>query len=120
MAKKTYQAPYDRNGNLMHYPETQWWYENDERHYAPPTWRDPAPFTARLTYQGYKRGRSAAYFQWVDENGRTFPMFLTDIDDILRTRELGPDGITATWVECKRGQNYGLRLASAEEADADA
>lgn len=119
MTKKTWQAPYDLDGNLMHYPETQRRGQWPDLEFIQPDWRDPAPFTAHLTYQGYKRGRSAAYFEWADEQGRTFPMFLKDLDAILRSTEVGPGGVTGTWAECKRGQNYGIQLMQDEEATGD-
>ena len=119
MAKpKTYKAPYDRSGNLMHYPETQWWYdeETQQRHDAPPEWRVPEPMKAVLVYEGYARGRSAAYFMWRHSTtGTRYPMFMTDLDAMLRARTIPIQGVHATWIECKRGSNYGIRVATAAE-----
>lgn len=124
MAKlKTYKAPYDRNGNLMHYPETQWWYdeETQQRHDAPPEWRVPEPMRAVLVYEGYARGRSAAYFMWRHSTtGTRYPMFMTDLDAMLRARTIPIQGVHATWIECKRGSNYGIRVATAAEIEAAA
>lgn len=124
MAKlKTYKAPYDRNGNLMHYPETQWWYdeETQQRHDALPEWRVPEPMKAVLVYEGYARGRSAAYFMWRHATtGTRYPMFMTDLDAMLRARTIPIQGVHATWIECKRGSNYGIRVATAAEIEAAA
>lgn len=124
MAKpKAYKAPYDRNGNLMHYPETQWWYdeETQQRHDAPPEWRVPEPMKAVLVYEGYARGRSAAYFMWRHSTtGTRYPMFMTDLDAMLRARTIPIQGVHATWIECKRGSNYGIRVATAAEIEAAA
>lgn len=116
---KAYKAPYDRNGNLMHYPETQRWYDDEQRHEAPPEWRTPEPMRAVLVYEGYARGRSAAYFIWRHSiTGTRYPMFMTDLDEMLRTRTIPQVGVHATWIECKRGSNYGIRVATAAEIEA--
>lgn len=118
---KSYKAPYDRNGNLMHYPETQWFYVDEVRQTAPPEWRTPQPMKAVLVYEGYGRGRSAAYFMWRHQvTGTRYPMFMTDLDEMLRTRTIPVQGVHATWIECKRGQNYGIRVATAAEIEAQA
>lgn len=120
---KSYKAPYDRNGNLMHYPETQWWYdeETQQRRDAPPEWRVPEPMKAVLVYEGYARGRSAAYFMWRHSTtGTRYPMFMTDLDAMLRARTIPIQGVHATWIECKRGSNYGIRVATAAEIEAAA
>lgn len=121
MAKpKTWQAPYGPKGDLQHYPERTWRGCRAEGTFEmiEPDWRDPAPFRAVLVYEGYARGRSAAYFLWKHyTRGTRYPMFLTDLDDILSSRTIPKQGVHATWIECKRGQNYGIRLATAAEIE---
>lgn len=118
---KTYQAPYDVKGSLQHYPQG-WWVVHPptgERTFTGPYWRDPRPFRAVLVYEGYARGRSAAYFMWRHATtGARYPMFMTDLDEMLRTRTIPIQGVHATWIECKRGQNYGIRVATAAEIEA--
>lgn len=117
---KTYKAPYNDKGDLQHYPST-WWTANlstGKSDMHSPEWRDPAPFRAVLVYEGYARGRSAAYFLWKHfTTGASYPMFLTDLDDILSSRTIPKSGVHATWIECKRGQNYGIRIATADEIE---
>lgn len=117
---KTYKAPYDRSGNLMHHPETQWWYdESQQRQTAPPEWRTPEPMRAVLVYEGYGRGRTAVYFMWRHATtGTRYPMFIVDFDAMMRARTIPLQGVLATWIECKRGSNYGIRIATSAEIEA--
>lgn len=97
------QAPYDRDGNLLHYPQ----------HYGGIEWRLNEPFTARMMLTKVERGRSAAYFIWIDQENHTYPMFMTDMLDFLKRSELS-EGITypdARWIVRKRGRNFGLAMA---------
>lgn len=120
---KTYKAPYGIKGDLQHYPQN-WWTANlltGEREMHEPEWRVPAPFRAVLVYEGYARGRSAAYFVWRHSiTGTRYPMFMTDLDAMLRTRTIPIQGVHSTWIECKRGSNYGIRVATAAEIEAQA
>jgi hypothetical protein len=100
---REFKVPYDPDGNLMHHPHA-WNYT--------PEWRDRKPFKAALTYVGYERGRSAAWFKWQSPEGHQFPMFMKDVDTLFRNLPFDGDCV---WIECKRGQNYGVRLATAEE-----
>lgn len=119
MAKaKTWKAPYGPKGDLQHYPQP-WWTASltiGDREVHGPEWRAPEPMKAVLLYEGYARGRSAAYFIWRHYiTGTRYPMFLTDLDEILGTRTVPFHGVHSTWIECKRGQNYGIRLATPDE-----
>jgi hypothetical protein len=105
------QIPYDCQGNLMGYPERCYRGQHgyDGRH--EPIWKDNDPFTTELTYVNYGRGRSSAVFNWQDDIGRVFQMFMTDMDDLLRSTDL----VNSTtprlkWKIRKRGQNYGIAL----------
>lgn len=83
------------------------------------------PFEKRMTlrYAGSGRGRSSVTFYWRDiETENRYPMFLTDMDDLLHQGRIGvsfkaesPENTTAivsgTWTACKRGQNYGIKRA---------
>lgn len=111
-------APYDRLGNLMHFPAKQWHYDRASPEanasgfvILPPEWRENTPFQAKLTLVSHNRGRSAAYFIWKDEEEHTFPMFMTDLGVLLSTSSVS-QGETALerWNIKKRGQNYGVGL----------
>ena len=118
---KTYRAPYGPTGDLQHYPQSTWKGSVREGTYVeiPPNWREPVPFRAVLVYEGCARGRSAAYFMWRHQiTGTRYPMFMTDLDEMLRTRTIPVQGVHATWIECKRGQNYGIKIATAAEIEA--
>jgi hypothetical protein len=91
----------------MHFPEA--WHS--------PKWRDNTPFEARLALAGMRRGRSAAYFMFTDEDGHEYPMFMSDLETLLCSPGGVAGGITGgqscpRWVVQKRGQNYGIRLAT--------
>lgn len=68
-------------------------------------------FEDTLIYTGYSRGRSSAVFNFKDSTGATYQMFMTDFDDVLQTKGLVDKQVTAFWTYCKRGQNFGIKLA---------
>ncbi|MFI0967019.1 hypothetical protein ACH4S8_37395 [Streptomyces sp. NPDC021080] len=104
-------APYDRNGSLIN------WVSSYPDHVH--EWRENKPFPAWLTVQGIQRGMSAARFTWTDTDGHTFPMFMTDMVDLLKRAPDIRHGHTYTWwMVQKRGKNYGIRLATVEELQA--
>jgi hypothetical protein len=74
-------------------------------------WRENQLWSGWLTLQGEKRGRSAAYFEWLDDDGRQFPMFLTDLVALLKDPavEIKAGRVLGTWIGVKRGSNYGIR-----------
>ena len=67
-------------------------------------------FEDTLTFEGYSRGRSSAVFNFTDSNGDTYQMFMTDIDDLLREKDIINRQVKGTWTFCKRGRNYGIKL----------
>ncbi len=96
-----YQIPFHK-GNLCHYPGFPT--EPDE-------WRENYTFTAELTFQGYRRGRSAAYMEFKDlATGAEYPMFLTHFDDVVKGYDILRGRVAASWTFCKCGSNYGLCL----------
>ncbi|MEV1168574.1 hypothetical protein [Nonomuraea sp. NPDC049784] len=112
------EAPYDEQGNLIHYPKTRYTYANGVRTEIPYDWRLNEPFTATLKVTGFERGRSAARFFWADQDGHEFPMFLKDLDQMLMTADFTRGTVTGRWDVAKRGENYGLRyLGPADDAD---
>ncbi len=97
-----YQIPFHK-GSLCHYPG---WPEQ------PDEWRDNYVFVAELAFQGFNRGRSAAYAEFKDlATGAVYPMFLTHMQDVLTGYSLKQGRVKAAWTFCKCGQNYGLCLA---------
>lgn len=126
--KKVTEVPYSKNGSLMHFPETTWDYSEavrvDEGHgwkvpprEVGPDWRRNDPFTATLRLAETRRGRSAAYFIWRSDDGREFPMFISDMLLLVQSGVIiKPGGSVSTWwMVTKRGANYGIRYAGAEE-----
>lgn len=107
MSKKgDYSIPFDAAGNQVHYPD--WWSMERE----PGEWRENFVFSDTLTYAGYQRGRPAAYFKFTRESGASVTMFLTDFEDIVPNMAHGK--VTGRWTFCKRGQNYGVRMAEGQ------
>lgn len=113
MAKKgNYQIPFDQHGNQQHYAES-WWVQREDGKYERqgPEWRDNVPFEATLTYAGFSRGRSAAYLDFTDQNGKSVVVFMKDFDAIAP--HLIKGAVTGTFMFTKRGQNYGCQLVEA-------
>ena len=117
-------VPYSPNGNLLHHPGYRNGEPDDQGDPTYPSvgeWRDNTPFEATLKYQGTERGRSAAYFKWVDQDGRQWPMFITDIGRMIQLALKLQDGgkVSGRWFVVKRGQNYGITPAPAEDGTTD-
>jgi hypothetical protein len=105
-----YQIPFDRDGNQQHYPVS--WYTGEypnNRRTVGPEWRDNEPFNDTLTYAGYGRGRSAAYFVFTRSDGKEVTMFMKDFDALIRQMVNGK--VSGRFVFIKRGQNYGVKAA---------
>ena len=102
-------VPMTSYGDLLSYPES--WSEGKTW-----MWQPNKVFTCRMKIVSMGRGRSAAYFTLQDDNNIRFPMFMTDIMDLIANYSIDKGYVTATWTFCKRGQNYGLCLAAKEPA----
>jgi hypothetical protein len=68
MAKASYKIPYNPlTGDQMHYPENVYrpgaagaWTKEE------PGWRENVPFATTLRFNGFRRGRSAAYAEFLN------------------------------------------------------
>jgi hypothetical protein len=108
MSKKgNYQIPFDKDGNQLTYPE-------DFGRSAVAEWMDNVVFYDTLEFQRFLRGRSAAHCEFKRLSGQKVIMFLRDFEDVIP--EMFAGRIHARWTYCKRGQNYGIRLADPDEA----
>jgi hypothetical protein len=104
VAKKVgnYEIPFDDEGNQKHYPES----------WRGLQWRKNDPFQDTLTYDGYSRGRSAAYFNFKRSDGTFVVMFLKDFEELVTHMINGK--VTGTFQFIKRGQNYGCTMVAAD------
>ena len=72
-------------------------------------WKPNTEVELTLHYKGYGRGRSAVTFYWVDDDGHRYPMFIKDVDELLR-QDIGTSSIHAIFTYVKRGANYGIKF----------
>lgn len=72
-------------------------------------WKQNEEVELTLRYKDYGRGRSAVTFYWEDEYGHEYPMFIKDVDELLR-QNIGMSSIHAIWTYVKRGANYGIKF----------
>lgn len=72
-------------------------------------WRPNEEVYLRLHYDGYGRGRSSVTFYWKDDNGHRYPMFLTDMNELLK-QNVGVSNIYGIFTYVRRGVNYGVKL----------
>ena len=72
-------------------------------------WKPNMEVELTLHYQGYGRGRSAVTFYWIDDDGHKYPMFIKDVDELLR-QDIGTSSIHAIFTYVKRGANYGIKF----------
>lgn len=104
-----------KNGTMSHASydgETRW---SDERtpdgrtiNKLVPIMVPNVPFKDTLYYDGFYRGRSAAGMIFRNDAGQVFTVFMTDMDKFIPLMERGK--ITAEFIFCKRGKNYGVTL----------
>lgn len=99
-------APYHFNGNLLHYPERIY----HQGHFTEPEWKPNIPFAAKLYLDSMCRGRSAAYFMWQNEQGIKFPMFMSDMLNVIQKSIIENGWVDGIWQVIKKGQNYGIQL----------
>ena len=72
-------------------------------------WKPNKEVELTLHYKGFSRGRSAVTFYWVDDDGHKYPMFIKDVDELLR-QDIGASSIHAIFTYVKRGNNYGIKF----------
>lgn len=98
---KAPKVPVDKEGNFLHYPS----YEHDD-------WYDiPEPFFAVMSISKMTNGRSAKYLNLVDERGKEYPMFVSDLVKGITEQTLTVNGghLVGYWTGSKRGSNYGIK-----------
>lgn len=78
-------------------------------------WVKNKVFEETLEYIGYSRGRSSATFQFKDSTGADYSIFMKDMNDLLMTKDIINGEIKGFWTYCKRGKNFGIRLATEKE-----
>lgn len=94
--------PFDEKGNMREYTG-----------YGVTEWRENKPFKADLQVIDYERGRSAVRVIMEDTlGGARYPMFISNFLDVVKHDDFKFGGIDATWIGCKKGSNYGLKLVS--------
>ena len=72
-------------------------------------WKPNKEVELTLHYKGYGRGRSAVTFYWADDDGHKYPMFIKDVDELLR-QDIGTSSIHAIFTYVKRGANYSIKF----------
>lgn len=112
-----YPVPFDKSGSLLHFTYSQPGETGGRYGDWAAEWRENKPFTCKLTLDSMRSGRSAKYVIWQDDEGHSYPMFITDLLTLLQERSV-VNGVTYdnTWIVRKRGKNYGLALVVDEEA----
>lgn len=48
-------------------------------------------------------------FYWLDDDGNEYPMFIKDVDDLLK-QNMGTSNIHGIFTYVKRGANYGIKF----------
>jgi hypothetical protein len=72
-------------------------------------WKPNEEIELTLHYNGYGRGRSAVTFYWKDDNNHQYPMFIKDVDELLR-QDMGFSNVHGIFTYVKRGANYGIKF----------
>lgn len=95
------EAPFNSRGDLEHYAG----------YGCTGEWRPNTPMELELAIDRVLSGRSAKYLMWVDADGHNYPMFVSDLIDMLREVVVDHGTIHAMFQVRKRGQNFGLCYA---------
>lgn len=71
-----------------------------------------APFTEKLRFVGFRLDGKTYHSQWVGVDGARYPMFLADMDDLIKNTTLVDGAMIAedTFETCKKSNAYGIRL----------
>jgi hypothetical protein len=102
MAKKQWKVPLNKDGSLLHYASAYFESANVD-------WVEPFRFEATLQLDRMQTGRSAKYVWWIDTTtGQQYPMFITDLMEVVRSGCLKGGIKQGTWKTVKRGQNFGI------------
>lgn len=107
-------APFKKSGGLWHFPPTDKEL-NDPRmpiHKRPTLeWREVKEWRETMLVIGQQRGRSAAFFLLCGGDGGTdsYPMFMSDAAEMMKTATIIKGTVTGRWTVIKRGQNYGIK-----------
>lgn len=72
-------------------------------------WKPNEEVELTLHYKGYGRGRSSVTFYWADDNCHEYPMFIKDVDELLK-ENMGTSSVHAIFTYVKRGANYGIKF----------
>lgn len=74
-------------------------------------WVSNTAFTDTLKFIGFERGRSAAHAIFKSEtSGTRYQVFLVDLETIIQSEMWDRGKITSSFIGCKHGTNYGIRL----------
>ena len=100
-----WRSPWLSNGSLISFPI-----------WDPFEWRDKDyEWWEALRLDAFERGRSAAHLIFTSAekpaNDRTYPMFLVDFVELVKTENLVHGFVRCKWRVVKRGQNYGIAKA---------
>lgn len=95
-------------GSLVYHPERQ--HEDVE-------WIENKVFEETLEYKGNSRGRSSATFNFEGSNRAHYTMFMKDLDEVMKHKDIINRKIEGLWTYCKRGHYYGIRLANEKETN---
>ena len=115
MAKKLICFPFI-DGNLQEYSfnsltddEIKRAYDGEEIIKEKEVWKPNEEVELTLHYKDFGRGRSSVTFYWLDDNGHEYPMFIKDVDELLR-QDMGTSSVHAIFTYVKRGANYGIKF----------
>lgn len=92
-------VPFDTGGNQLGYNRS---YGNNVI-----ATRENEVFTGTMSYKGFSKGRSSIKFHFTNENGRSFEMFATDFDKLVKEYPVNIP-LSGSWAFVKRGANFGL------------
>ncbi|WP_106318775.1 hypothetical protein [Actinoplanes italicus] len=108
------EVPYDERGNLLFYVDGggSYSYLEGDPYRLAYSMRPNVAFDATLTLDSMRTGQSAKYLIWRDADGHHYPMFISDLTVMLPLVTVRRGVVSGTWIVRKKGQNFGVALAS--------
>lgn len=114
---KKYLIPFDAEGNQLYKPVPEYSFDAYGRmklNMKSIVWKSQFTFHDTIRLEKLNRGRASAYFTCISTTSMLhYTLFLHDLLNILHLTDRCDHGeITGTWEFIKRGEYFGIRLAS--------
>jgi len=109
------QVPFDADGNQLHRgPQQDRWNPDKMNGPSNVVWKPNHTFLATMTFDKFfNMGAAADYIRLHDERGRTYGMFLRELEKAIHNIDHGR--LSGKFTFCKIGISYGVRFLETQD-----